>query len=128
MNENQLAAEIVRIAIKVHKELGPGLLEAVYKECLYFSIVEAGLDVQKEVPLPVIFHDIKLGCGYRIDLLIAKKILIEVKSVEAINDIHIAQTLTYLKHGNYKLGLLINFNVIYLKTGLRRVVNGLQEV
>jgi GxxExxY protein len=107
------------------KVLGPGLLESAYKECLYYKIVKAGLDAEKERPMPLFFEEVKLECGYRIDVLVDKKLVLEIKSVEAINDIHLAQTLTYMKLGNYRLGLLINFNVLLLKDGIKRVVNRL---
>lgn len=125
MAENEIANKVIGIAIDVHKALGPGLLESAYKECLHYKIVESGLFVEKEKPMPLIFEEVKLDCGYRIDLLVERKLVIELKSVDALNDIHLAQTLTYLKLGNYKLGLLINFNVLLLKSGVRRVVNGL---
>ncbi len=124
MTENELANKIIGIAIEIHKELGPGLLESAYKECLYYKIGKLGLLVEKEKPMPLIFEEVKLECGYRIDLLVEKKVVIEIKSVDALNDIHLAQTLTYLKLGNYKLGLLINFNVVLLKNGIKRVING----
>jgi GxxExxY protein len=92
---------------------------------MYYKIAKSGLWVEKEKPIPLIFEEVKLECGYRIDLLAEKKLVLEIKSVEALNDIHLAQTLTYLKLGNYKLGLLINFNVLKLKDGIKRVVNGL---
>lgn len=125
MTENEIANKIIGIAIEVHKALGPGLLESPYKECLYYKIGKSGFWVEKEKQMPLIFEEVKLDCGYRIDLLVEKKLVMEIKSVEALNDIHLAQTLTYLKLGNYKLGLLINFNVVLLKDGIKRVVNGL---
>ena len=125
MTENEIANKVIGIAIDVHKALGPGLLESAYKECLHYKIVESGLFVEKEKPMPLIFEEVKLDCGYRIDLLVERKLVIELKSVDALNDIHLAQILTYLKLGDYKLGLLINFNVLLLKSGLKRVVNGL---
>lgn len=125
MTENEIANKVIGIAIDVHKVLGPGLLESAYKECLHYKIVESGLFVEKEKPMPLIFEEVKLDCGYRIDLLVERKLVIELKSVDVLNDIHLAQTLTYLKLGDYKLGLLINFNVLLLKSGLKRVVNGL---
>jgi GxxExxY protein len=91
---------------------------------MYFKIAKSGWYVEKEKPMPLMFEEVKLDCGYRIDLLVEKKLGIEIKSVEALHDIHLAQTLTYLKLGNYKLGLLINFNVLYLKDGIKRVING----
>lgn len=123
MTENEISTIIIGLAIQVHKALGPGLLENVYQECLYYKIKQKGLLVEKEKPMPVIFEEIKLDCGYRIDLLIENKFVVEIKSVESLTTIHLAQTLTYLKLGNYKLGLLINFNEILLKNGVRRVIN-----
>lgn len=121
---NELSGRLIGLAIKVHNALGPGLLESSYKECLYYKIGKSGLYVEKEKPMPLVFEGVKLECGYRIDLLIENKLVIEIKSVDALNDIHLAQTLTYLKLGNYKLGLLINFNVVKLKDGIKRVING----
>lgn len=123
MDENELANRIIGLAIKVHKSLGPGLLESSYKECLYYEIVKNGLKVEKEKPMLLIYEEVKLDCGYRIDLLIENKLILEIKSVAELNDIHLAQTLTYLRLGQYKLGLLINFNVKLLKDGIKRVIN-----
>ena len=123
MNENEISNKIIGFAIEVHQSLGPGLLESAYKECLYYKLMKSGLKAEKEKPMPLIFEEVKLECGYRIDLLVEGKVVIEIKSVEALNDVHFAQTLTYMKLGGYKLGLLINFNVSLLKDGLRRVVN-----
>lgn len=125
MTENQLATITIGEAIEVHRVLGPGLLENVYQECLYYKLKETGLYVEKEKVMPIVFEDVKLECGYRLDLLIENKLVLELKSVESLNNIHLAQTLTYLKLGDYKLGLLINFNVSLLKNGIKRVVNGL---
>lgn len=126
MNENSLSNLVINRALKVHTVLGPGLLESSYQECLFYELQKAGLRVEKEKPLPLIYEEVKLECGYRVDLFIENKLIIEVKAVEAINDIHLAQVLTYLKLSNCKLGLLINFNVLRLKEkGLKRVVNGL---
>ena len=125
MTENELSNIIIGFAIEVHKSLGPGLLENAYKECLYYKIMQTGFKVEKEKPMPLIFEEVKLDCGYRIDILVENKVVIEVKSVEALNDIHLAQTLTYLKLGKFKLGLLINFNELLLKDGIKRVVNKL---
>ncbi|HEX7845581.1 MAG TPA: GxxExxY protein [Chitinophagaceae bacterium] len=124
METNELSGKIIGLAIEVHKALGPGLLESSYKECLNYKIGQSGLYVEKEKPIPLVFENVKLECGYRIDLLVENKIVIEIKSVEALNDIHLAQTLTYLKLGNYKLGLLMNFNVVKLKDGVKRIING----
>jgi len=124
MTENELANKVIGIAIEVHRNLGPGLLESAYKECLFYKIGKSGLIVEKEKPLPLVYEDVKLDCGYRLDLLVEHKLIIEVKSVETLNDVHLAQTLTYLKLGNFKLGLLINFNVVLLRDGIKRVING----
>jgi GxxExxY protein len=124
MIENELATKIIGHAIEVHTTLGPGLLESVYQECLYYKLVKEGHKVEKEKAMPIIFEEVKIDCGYRIDLLVDDTILIELKSVESLNDVHLAQTLTYLKLGGFKLGLLINFNVFRLKDGIKRVING----
>ncbi|MFN8209096.1 MAG: GxxExxY protein [Bacteroidales bacterium] len=103
MIENELSERIIGIAIEVHKALGPGLLESAYQECLYYKLRKAGLRVEKEKAMPLVFEEVRLDCGYRMDLLVEDKIFIEVKSVEALNDVHLAQTLTYLRLGNFKL-------------------------
>jgi GxxExxY protein len=123
MTENEIANKVIGLAIEVHKSLGPGLLESAYKECLYYKIQQAGFSVEKEKPMPLVFEDVKLDIGYRIDILVENKLVVELKAVEALNDVHLAQTLTYLKLGNFKLGLLINFNVALLKNGIKRVIN-----
>ena len=123
MTENQITEKIIGCAIKVHKELGPGLLESAYKECLYYELQKAGMKVEKEKPLPLIYHEVKLEIGYRIDLLVEDQVVIEIKSVEGLTDVHTAQVLTYLKLNNNKLGLLINFNVSLLKNGIKRLIN-----
>jgi GxxExxY protein len=125
MDENEISNKIIGLSIEVHQSLGPGLLESAYKECLFYKLQKTGFSVEKEKAMPLIFEEVKLECGYRIDILVERKVVIEVKSVEALNDVHLAQTLTYLKLGNYKLGLLINFNVSLLKNGIKRVINKL---
>jgi len=120
---NELSYKIIGLAIDVHGTLGPGLLESAYQECLFYKIIKEGYNVEKEKPMPLIYEDVKLDCGYRIDILVENKLVLEIKSVEAINDIHLAQILTYQKLGNYKLGLLINFNVLKLTEGIKRVIN-----
>jgi len=122
--EDLLTRTIIGLAMNVHSTLGPGLLESVYKECLFYKISQSGFVVEKEKKMPVVFEGIKLDCGYRIDLLIEHKLVLELKCVDQLNDIHLAQTLTYMKLGGYRFGLLINFNVIKLKDGIKRVVNG----
>jgi GxxExxY protein len=117
--------KIIGLAIEVHKQLGPGLLESAYHECLYYEIINAGLAVERQKVLPIIYKDIKLDHGYRIDLLIENMIVIELKTVEAFTDVHFAQILTYLKLGNYPLGLLINFDSKILKNNIKRFINTL---
>jgi len=125
MTENEISEKIIGCAIQVHRELGPGLLESSYEECLYYELIQAGLLVEKQKPLPLIYKEVKLECGYRIDLMIEGKVIVEVKAIDALNDIHMAQILTYLKLSKIKLGLLMNFNVTLLKSGIKRVVNNL---
>lgn len=122
MTEDELSNIVIGCAIEVHKSLGPGLLESAYQECLAYKIEQRGLFVEKEKSLPLIFEEIHLDCGYRIDLLVEKKLIIEIKSVESLTDIHMAQILTYLRLSHCKLGLLINFNVLLLKDGIKRVI------
>lgn len=124
MTENQIAHKIVGCALEVHKALGPGLLESAYQECLFYKLKKEGLTVEKQKPMPLVFEDVRLEVGYRIDILVEHKVVIELKSVEALNDVHLAQTLTYMRLGGFKLGLLINFNVSLLKHGIKRVING----
>ncbi len=125
MDENQISKIIIGKAIEVHRALGPGLLESAYQECLYYELTTKGLSVEKEKPMPIVYKDIRLDHGYRIDLLVEDKVVIELKSVDRLIDVHTAQILTYLKLGDYKLGLLINFNVGLLKEGINRYVNNL---
>jgi len=125
MIENELSGKIIGLAMKVHTALGPGLLESVYEECLYYELNQAGLKAEKQKPLPLVYEKVYLPCGYRVDLLVENKIIIEIKSVESIHPIHPTQLLTYLKLSQCKLGLLINFNVSHLKDGIKRVVNNL---
>ncbi|HLS12148.1 MAG TPA: GxxExxY protein [Flavobacteriaceae bacterium] len=125
MLENELSRKIIGCAIEVHRNLGPGLLESAYQHCLLHELKQKGLDVKKEVPRPIIYKDIKLDHGYRMDILVNNKIVVEIKCVDFINDVHLAQLLTYLKLGNYRLGLLFNFHTIVLKSGIKRVVNNL---
>lgn len=125
MYENEISEKIIGCAIEVHKILGPGLLESAYEECLFFELKKAGLRVEKQKSLPLVYKDIKLDAGYRIDLLVENKVVIELKAIEAINDIHLAQVLTYLKISGCKLGLILNFNVLKLTDGIKRLVNKL---
>ena len=112
MSENEISSKIIGAAIEVHKQLGPGLLESTYETCLAYELKQMGLDVKQQQALPVVYKEVKLDAGYRIDLLIENKVIIEIKSVEALADIHTAQLLTYLKLKDLKLGLLINFNSV----------------
>ncbi len=121
---NQLTREIIGAAIEVHRHLGPGLLESAYKECLCRELFLRGLSFECERPLPVEYKNIRLGCGYRVDILVAKSVVVEVKSIEVLAPIHDAQLLTYLRLGGWKIGLLINFNVVLLKQGIHRRVMG----
>lgn len=119
---NQLSNEIIGMAIKVHKALGPGLLESSYQECLYYEIEKAGYFVEKEKALPLLYESVRLDIGYRIDLLVEQELIIEIKAVDSLAEIHTAQLLTYLKLSGCRLGLLINFNVPLLKSGIKRLV------
>ena len=125
MNENELSRIVFNGALKVHRNLGPGLLESSYEECLFYELQKSGLLIERQKPLSLIYEDIKLDIGYRVDLLIERNLIIELKSVETLNDIHFAQLLTYLKLSNCKLGLLINFNVTLIKNGIKRIANNL---
>lgn len=120
MDADKISNLVIGCAIKVHKALGPGLLESAYQECLYYESKKLGFAVKKEVPMPIIYEEVKLDHGYRIDLLVEDKVVIEIKTVEQFTDVHYAQILTYMKLGNYGLGLLLNFNVSYLKDGIKR--------
>lgn len=124
--ENQISNMAIGCALRAHSALGPGLLESSYVACLHFELVKSGLFVEIQKPLPLVYEEVKLECGYRIDVMVERKLIIEVKSVEALNDLHLAQVLTYLKLSDCHLGLLMNFNVLRLKDGIRRVVNNLR--
>jgi GxxExxY protein len=124
MNENDISGKIIGCAIEVHKTLGPGLLESAYEECLFYELIESGLKVERQKALPVVYKEVKLEAGYRIDLLVENLVVVELKSVDALNDVHTAQVLTYLKLSGCKLGLLINFNVSRLRDGIKRLKNG----
>ncbi|MEZ5496701.1 MAG: GxxExxY protein [Gammaproteobacteria bacterium] len=119
----KLTSQIISCAIEVHKQLGPGLLESAYQECMLYELVKSELKVEKETPVPITYKEIKLNQGYRIDLLVEGIIVVELKSVDKLTDIHKSQLLTYLKLGKFKLGLLINFNVPILKNGIKRLIN-----
>lgn len=121
-NINLLTEEILRCAFKVHSALGPGLLESSYKECLFYELMKSDLIVEKEKALPLVYEEVKLEIGYRIDLLVENKVIIEIKAVEALNDVHTAQVLTYLKLSGCKVGLLLNFHTSSLKNGIKRLM------
>lgn len=123
MTEDELSNIIIGRAIEVHRQLGPGLLESAYQECLLYELKTAGLKVRKEKPMPIAYKEVKLDHGYRIDILVEEKVVVEIKTVENLTDVHFAQVLTYLKLGNYKIGLLLNFHVSVLKNGIRRIIN-----
>lgn len=124
MTENELAKIVVNAGFKVHQALSPGLFENAYEECLFYELQNNNLKVEKQKALPLIYEQVKLDAGYRIDLLIEKKLIVEIKSVESLNDLHMAQILTYLKLSGCKLGLLMNFNSTLYKNGIRRIING----
>ena len=119
----ELTNTIIGAAIEVHKALGPGLLESAYQECLFFELGQKGLKVSRELALPITYKEINLDHGYRIDLLVENKVVIELKTVEAFTDVHFAQILTYMKLGRYPVGLLINFHTKLLKNGIKRFIN-----
>ena len=123
MKLNDISKNVIGACSEVHRQLGPGLLESAYQECLLYELSNQELTVRTEIPRPIIYKEIHLDHGYRIDLLVEEKVVIEIKTVESFTDVHIAQLLTYLKLGNYKLGLLINFNVSLLKNGIKRIIN-----
>ena len=122
--ENDITRKIIGAAIEVHKKLGPGLLESAYEECLCCEMQLRGIEFKRQVPLPLNYKGVVLDCSYRLDLLVEDKVIVELKSIEGLEPIHEAQMLTYLKLRNAWLGLIINFNVIMLKDGVRRLVNG----
>ena len=122
MNKEEVFKIVLDCSFKVHTALGPGLLESSYEECLFYELKQKGLVVYKQMPMPLVYHDVRLDIGYRIDLIVENSIIIEIKSVEAFNDIHFAQILTYMKLSECKLGLLVNFNVRHLKDGIKRVI------
>ena len=121
---NDLTSQIIGAAIEVHRELGPGLLESAYEECLCYELSLRGLRFQRQVPLPVRYQQVLLDCGYRLDVLVEQRVVLELKTVSTLEPIHDAQLLTYLKLGGWEVGLLLNFNVPVLKDGIRRLVRG----
>ncbi|WP_417876446.1 GxxExxY protein [Winogradskyella sediminis] len=123
---DKITENIIGAAIEVHKTFGPGLLESSYQECLFYELKALGYSVQKEVSRPIIYKDISLDHGYRIDILVENKIVIELKTVEKFTDVHTAQILTYMKLGDYPIGLLLNFNTKLLKNGIKRFINTIE--
>ncbi|MBA4407363.1 GxxExxY protein [bacterium] len=122
METNELTGKIIGAAIEVHKQLGPGMLESAYEECLCYELSLCGLRVERQKPIPVVYKEIKLECGYRTDLLVENKVVVELKAQDIILPVHEAQILTYLRFANIKIGLLINFNVTVLKNGIKRFI------
>jgi GxxExxY protein len=122
MNENPCSNKVIGAALQVHKKLGPGLLESVYEECLAYELTKIGLYFERQKAIPVVYGDIHLDCGFRLDFLVENTVIVEIKSVEQIIPIHLAQIITYLRLTKHKLGLLINFNVRWLRMGIKRVV------
>lgn len=122
MNIEEVYKKILDSSFQVHNALGPGLLESAYEECLFYELSQIGLKVEKQKALPLVYKEVKLDVGYRIDLIVENSIVIEIKAVDSLCDIHLAQILTYLKLSSCKLGLLVNFNVRHLKDGIKRVV------
>jgi GxxExxY protein len=122
MGTEEIFKKVLDCSFRIHTALGPGLLESAYEECLYYELKQIGLKVDKQKPLPLIYKDVKLDAGYRTDLLVENSVIVEIKSVDALCDIHLAQILTYLKLSGCKLGLLANFNVQHLKNGIKRVI------
>ena len=127
LTDYELTQKVIGCAMKVHSGLGPGLLESAYQECLCFELIKAGLFVEKQKPMPLVYSQVKLDCGYGVDIMVERRLILEIKSVEAINDIHLAQVLTYLRLANCRLALILNFNVLHLREGIRRVVNNYDD-
>ncbi len=128
MNQlNRITGTIVKKAWKVHEQLGPGLLESAYQNCLAYELVKEGLKVEMEKAVPLVYEEVKLNCGFRVDILVEEKVVVEVKAVEAIAPVHVAQVVTYLKLLNLSVGLLLNFHVVSMKEGIKRIVHNFQE-
>ena len=125
MRENEIGKVLLECAFRVHSALGPGLLESAYEACLVHELTKARLEVSRQVPFPVLYDGVELHAGYRLDLLIEDKVIVELKVVEKFLPLHVAQLLGYLKLSNRKLGYLLNFNTVHMRTGVKRVVNGL---
>ena len=127
MDENELSKRVIGCAMKVHSALGPGLLESAYEECLSYELKKPGFSVERQMPMPLVYDNVRMDCGYKLDLVVEGKLVLELKAVDALNEIFLAQTITYLKLSNLKLGLLINFNVVHLRDGIKRVVNHIED-
>ena len=127
MTENEISNKIIGLAIEIHKQFGPGMLDSVYENFLAYDLRELGFNVKTQVPIPLVYKEVKLDAGFRLDLLVENKVIAEIKSIETLAPIHLAQTLTYLRLSNLKLALLINFNNVKLKDGIHRIVNKLEE-
>ncbi|MFN3874202.1 MAG: GxxExxY protein [Ignavibacterium sp.] len=125
MNENEISKIIVDCCFKVHNQLGPGLLESVYEEVLSYELIKRGLKIERQKGIPVLYDDIKMELGFRADIIVENKVIIELKSIDAIAPVHLKQLLTYLRLTNLKLGLLVNFNEALIKDGIKRIVNNL---
>lgn len=123
MTENEITDIIIGCAIRVHRALGPGLLESAYEECLDHELRKTSLNIERQKAQPLVYENVKMECGYRMDFIINQKVIVEIKSVESLNDVHMAQVITYLRLSGCKVGLLINFNVVKLTNGLKRIVN-----
>jgi GxxExxY protein len=124
---NKITETIIGAAINVHRALGPGLLESAYEACIVYDLVKTGLNIEQQKPLPIMYRNVKLECGYRIDILVENSVIVEIKSVETLLPIHKAQLLSYLKLSNCRVRLLINFNVEALKNGIKRIVNNFPD-
>ncbi len=127
MHENRIAEGIVEAAFRVHRWFGPGLLESAYEACLAYELAEAGFSIERQVPLPLVYREVRLDAGYKLDIWVDRKVIVEVKAVEELHPVHLAQVITYLKLTDNQLGLIINFNSALLKNGIKRVVNNLVE-
>jgi len=123
MIDGEASGKVLSAAFKVHTALGPGLLEKVYEECLHYELLKIGLQVERQKPMPLVYETVKMDCGCRLDLFVEKSLIVEVKAVEVFNDVHIAQLLTYLRLSNIRLGLLLNFKVVHLCDGIKRIYN-----
>jgi GxxExxY protein len=123
MSENEITKSVIGCAITIHRSLGPGLLESAYEACLSYELGKCNLHVERQKPIPLVYNDVKLNCGYRADLVVENKVIVEIKAVEALNEIHLMQALTHLKLTDLRIGLLINFNVTRLTDGIRRIAN-----